>query len=182
MRRVKNAVAAAVHRDVVEIEHAPDVTADDLLNYLTTFQPHVIHFSGHADEQVLVFDDGSIAGNDGREIPIELFMRAVSSPDQRPALVVLNACESASSLEPLLAGVPIAIGMSAPVGDIDAITFATRFYRSIADGQSVESALAVARVDMEMNGLTDHNLPTLIAAPGIDAGAVRLVLGPEGTS
>lgn len=179
IRRVKNAVAAALHRDLVDIEHAPDVTADDLLNYLTSFQPHVIHFSGHADVDVLVFDDGTIEGGDGREIPIELFMRAVSAPDLRPALVVLNACESATNLEPLIVEIPIAIGMSASVGDADAITFATRFYRAIADGQSVESALALARVDMEMNGLTDHDLPTLITAPGIDPSTARLVLPPD---
>lgn len=182
IRRVKSAVAAALHRDLVDIEYAPDITAGDLLNYLTTFQPHVIHFSGHANEEVLVFDDGSIEGGEERTIPIELFMRAVTAPDHKPALVVLNACESAAQLEVLLAGVPMAIGMSASVGDADAITFATRFYRAVADGQSVESALTIARVDMEMNGLPDHDLPTLITAPGIDPSTVRLVLGPDGTS
>ena len=179
IRRVKSAVAAALHRDLVDIEHAPDITADDLLNYLTTFQPHVIHFSGHANEDVLVFDDGSVEGGQERTIPIELFMRALTAPDRRPALVVLNACQSAVNLEALLAGVPMAIGMSASVGDADAITFATRFYRAVADGQSVESALTIARVDMEMNGLPDHDLPTLITAPGIDPSTVRLVLPPE---
>lgn len=178
IRRVKNAVSAALHRDLVEIEHAPDVTSDDLLNYLTSFQPHVIHFSGHANEDVLVFDDGSLEGGEGREIPIELFMRAITAPDHKPSLVVLNACESAANLEALLAGVPIAIGMSASIGDADAVTFATRFYRAIADGQTIESALTIARMDMEMNGLPDHDLPTLVTAPGIDASAVRLVLPP----
>lgn len=179
IRRVKNAVAAALHRDLVDIEHAPDVTAEDLLNHLTSFQPHVIHFSGHANEDVLVFDNGTVEGGKGRAIPIELFMRAVSAPDQKPSLVVLNACKSATNLDVLLAAVPIAIGMSESVGDADAITFATRFYRSIADGQSVESALATARVDMEMNGLPDYDLPTLITAPGVDPAAVRLVIPPD---
>lgn len=179
IRRVKKAVAASLHRDVIDIEHLPDVTADDLLDHLTTFQPHVIHFSGHADEDVLVFDDGTLEGGEGREISIEVFMRAVSAPDRKPSLVVLNACDSATNLETFLAGVPIAIGMSAPVGDADAITFATRFYRAVADGQSVESALAIARVDMEMNGLADHDLPTLVTALGVDAADVRLVLPPD---
>ncbi|KAB2812568.1 CHAT domain-containing protein [Pimelobacter simplex] len=179
IRRVKKAVASALHRDLVDIEHLPDVTAEDLLDHLSTFQPHVVHFSGHANEDVLVFDDGSLEGGDGREIAIELFMRALGAPDLKPSLVVLNACESATNLETFLDGVPIAIGMSAPIGDADAITFATRFYRAIADGQSVESALAIARVDMEMNGLADHDLPTLVTAPEVDPSAVRLVLPPS---
>lgn len=179
IRRVKSAVAAALHRDLVDIEHAPDITAGDLLNHLTTFQPHVIHFSGHANADVLVFDEGSVQGGREHTIPIELFMRAVSAPDRKPSLVVLNACESAVNLGSLLAGVPMAIGMKASVGDADAITFATRFYRAIADGQSVESALTIARVDMEMNGLPDHDLPTLVTRPDIDPSTVRLVLPPD---
>jgi hypothetical protein len=179
IRRVKAAVSSALHRDIVDIEHAPDVTPDDLLNYLTTFTPHVVHFSGHADQDVLVFDDGTVDGDGGREIPIELFMRAVSTPDRKPSLVVLNACDSATNLEMFLAGVPIAIGMSASIGDADAITFATRFYRSIADGQTIEGALAIARVDMEMNGLADHELPKLVTAPRVDASTVQLVLPPQ---
>lgn len=179
IRRVKAAVASSLHRDAVEIEIAPDVTVDDLLDYLTTFRPHIVHFSGHATGDVLVFDEGGIEGAE-RAIPIDAFMRAVSSPDQPPALVVLNACESAANLKDLLAGVPLAIGMAAPVGDADAITFATRFYRAVADGQSVQGALAAARAAMELNGMPDHELPTLVVAPGVDPSAVRLVLGPEG--
>lgn len=175
VRRVKAAVRSALHRDAVEIEIAPDVTASDLLDYLTTFRPHIVHFSGHANADVLVFDDGGVEGAE-HAIPIDAFMRAMSSPDQPPSLVVLNACESATNLEHLLAGVPLAIGMAAPVGDPDAITFATRFYRGIADGQSVQGAMAMARADMELNGMEDYELPTLIAAPGIDPAAVYLVL------
>ncbi len=178
IRRIKAAVASSLHRDAVEIETAPDVTVDDLLNYLTTFRPHIVHFSGHANGDVLVFDEGGIEGV-ACAISISGFMRAVSSPDKPPALVVLNACESATNLEHLLAGVPLAIGMAAPVGDADAITFATRFYRAVADGQSVQGALAIARAAMELNGMPDHELPTLVAAPGVDPSAVRLVLGLE---
>lgn len=175
IRRVKIAVATALHRDSIDIEHAPDVTPSDLLDHLTRFQPHVIHFSGHANGDVLVFDDGTLEGGE-RVIPISLFMDAVSAPDQKPSLVVLNACESAENLEALLGGVPLAIGMAASVGDADAIVFATRFYRAVADGQTVESALTISRVEMQMNGLPDHDLPTIVAAPGVDPSDVRLVL------
>lgn len=180
IRRVKAAVSAALHRDLVEIEHAPDVTPSDLLDHLTSFQPHVIHFSGHANEHVLAFDDGSISGGSDHTVPISAFMKAVSAPDQPPALVVLNACNSATHLQALLQAVPFAIGMSDEVGDADAITFATRFYRAIADGQSIGAALAIARSDMEMNGLPDHELPTLCSAPGADPFDISLVIPPAG--
>lgn len=59
IRRVKAGVQAATHRDLVQIEHKPAATSSDLLDGLTRFKPHVVHFSGHANETVLVFDTGS---------------------------------------------------------------------------------------------------------------------------
>jgi hypothetical protein len=82
-------------------------------------------------------------------------------------------------LESLLGKVPLAVGMSDSIGDVDALTFATRFYRALAEGQSVSAALALARVDMEMNGLADHDLPTLAAVDGIDPTTVHLVIPAE---
>jgi len=175
IRRVEAAVRAAVHRDQVSIRHAPDITSGDLLDYVTSFRPHVVHFSGHANAEELVFDAGSVEGVE-RRVPISVFMEALSAADEPPQLVVLNACESAENLQPLLAGVPIAIGMKASVGDADAITFATRFYRAVADGQSVQGALSLASADMKMNGLDDFDLPTIVTADDIDPASVRLVV------
>ncbi|WFR67665.1 CHAT domain-containing protein [Curtobacterium flaccumfaciens] len=175
IRRVEAAVRAAVHRDQVSIRHAADITSGDLLDYVTSFRPHVVHFSGHANADELFFDDGSLEGAH-RSVPISAFMEALSAADEPPQLVVLNACESAENLQPLLAGVPIAIGMKAAVGDADAITFATRFYRAVADGQSVQGALALASADMKMNGLDDFDLPIIVAADDIDPASLRLVV------
>ncbi|WP_158613136.1 MULTISPECIES: CHAT domain-containing protein [unclassified Frondihabitans] len=175
IRRVEAAVRAAVHRDQVSIRHAPDITSGDLLDYVTSFQPHVVHFSGHANAEELFFDDGSMEGG-YQSVPIQYFMDALSAADEPPQLVVLNACKSAENLQPLLARVPMAVGMSASVGDPDAITFATRFYRALADGQSVQGALSLASADMKMNGLDDYDLPTIVAADDIDPATVRLVV------
>lgn len=178
IRRVKQAVQASRNSDRIEIQHVSEVTTGGLLDQLSGFRPHVVHFSGHASQDVLVFDDGSPEGAE-REVPLELFMRAVSALDNPPKLVVLNACDAGVDLEPLLAAVPMAIGMTAQIGDGDAVTFATRFYRAIADGQSVASALATAMVEMEMNGSPDYELPRLVLAEGVDPALVQLVLENE---
>lgn len=176
IRRVRAAVRASTHRDQVVIEHLAAVTAGDLLDGLTSFRPHVVHFSGHAEEGVLVFDDGGDVHGDGHHISVRAFKSAVEAPDEPPLLVVLNACKSADHLDQLLGRVALAVGMSDNIGDVDALTFATRFYRTLAEGQSVWAALATARADMEMNGLPDHDLPTLAALDGIDPTTVRLVI------
>ena len=179
IRRVKQTVKASTHHDQVLIEHLPAATPGDLLDGLTSFRPHVVHFSGHANENLLVFDTGSAEHSAGRPVTASAFKNAIDAPDEPPVLVVLNACKSAAQLESLLGKVLLAVGMSDSIGDVDALTFATRFYRALAEGQSVSAALALARVDMEMNGLADHDLPTLAAVDGIDPTTVHLVIPAE---
>jgi hypothetical protein len=98
IRRVKAVVRASTHRDQVQIEHLPAATAGDLMDGLTRFRPHVVHFSGHANDQVLVFDDGSDSPGQGLAITARSFKAAVEAPDESPMLVVLNACKSADQL------------------------------------------------------------------------------------
>ena len=176
IRRVKAAVKASTNRDQVVIEHLAAATAGDLLDGLTAFRPHVVHFSGHANESLLVFDDGSDSRGPGNRISARAFKSAVEAPDDPPVLVVLNACKSAAQLMDLIGRVPMAVGMADSIGDADALTFATRFYRSLAEGQSVSASLAIARADMEMNGLSDHELLVLVTLPEIDPTNVRLVI------
>ncbi|MGW8061223.1 hypothetical protein ACVV2G_02820 [Streptomyces ziwulingensis] len=74
--------------------------------------------------------------------------------------------------------VPLAIGMSASIADIDAIAYAARFYAAVADGQSIRSAHAQGRVAVEMAGLLDHDLPTLFHAEDVDPTTAFLVAPP----
>lgn len=179
MRRVKAAVKASTHRDLVAIEHLPAATPNDVLDTLASFRPHVVHFSGHANESVLIFDEGTdgYGPNKGKRIGPDLYKELLESTDEAPMLVVLNACKSAAQLDALLGKVAMAVGMDDSIGDIDAIVFATRFYSTLAEGQSVESALTTARVEMKLNGLPDHDLPTLRAVDGVDPADVRLITG-----
>lgn len=179
MRRVKAAVKASMHRDLVAIEYLPAATPNDVLDTLVAFRPHVVHFSGHANESVLVFDEGTdgYGPNKGKRIGPDLFRELLESTDEAPVLVVLNACKSAAQLDSLLGKIAMAVGMDDTIGDIDAIVFATRFYSTLAEGQSVEAALTTARVEMKLNGLPDHDLPTLRAVDGVDPADVCLITG-----
>lgn len=179
MRRVKAAVKASTHRDLVAIDYLPAATPNDILDALVAFRPHVVHFSGHANESVLVFDEGTdgYGPNNGQRIGPDLFRELLESTDQAPMLVVLNACKSAAQLDLLLGKVAMAVGMDDTIGDIDAIVFATRFYSTLAEGQSVEAALTTARVEMKLNGLPDHDLPTLRSVDGVNPADVRLITG-----
>jgi hypothetical protein len=179
IRRVKAAVKAATHRDLVTIEHLPAATPTDVLDTLISFRPHVVHFSGHANETVLVFDEGTdgYGPSKGKRIGPVLFKELLESSDEAPVLVVLNACKSAAQLDLLLGKVSMAVGMDDSIHDVDAIVFAARFYSTLAEGQSVNAALATACFEMKMNGLPDYDLPTLRAVDGVDPADVRLITG-----
>jgi len=179
IRRVKAAVKAATHRDLVIIEHLPAATPTDVLDTLISFRPHVVHFSGHANETVLVFDEGTdgYGSSKGKRIGPDVFKELLESTDEAPLLVVLNACKSAAQLDLLLGKVSMAVGMDDSIHDVDAIVFAARFYSTLAEGQSVNAALTTACFEMKMNGLSDHDLPTLRAVDGVDPADVRLITG-----
>ncbi|TFV52854.1 hypothetical protein [Blastococcus sp. TF02A-35] len=178
IRRVKKGVKAATLRDLVEIEPLLAATGADLLDGMSGFKPHVVHFAGHADEDVLVFDTEADGDNLGQVITKSVFARAMGAVDNPPVLVVLNACHSTGHLDELLTVVPMAIGMSDEIGDPDAMSFAARFYTAIADGQSVRSAYEAARIQMEMDGMSDADLPVLRAQDTVDPAATPLIIPP----
>lgn len=176
IRRVKAGVRAALHRDLVLIEHMPAATVSDFLDGLTRHKPHIVHFSGHATQNLLVFDTGDPAHGPGHQVPARAFARAISAVDTPPSLVVLNACKSEAQLAELLTAVPLAVGMSDSIADTDAIVFATRFYTSLADGQSVRGAYQTGKVQLELSGLSGADLPILAHDPTVDPVETILVL------
>lgn len=174
--RITAAVKAAVNRDHIEFDVRPAATVKDLLDGLIEFRPHVIHFSGHSDESFVVFEQDTDHPNDGMDIPADVFARAIGSVDIPPGLVVLNSCSSADQAHGLVEGiVPFAIGMADEIDDHAAIGYAARFYGAIANGQSIDGAHNVARIALELEGIEDHDLPTLAVADGFDAATTILV-------
>ncbi|MFB7654701.1 MULTISPECIES: hypothetical protein [unclassified Streptomyces] len=176
--RIRAAVERALHRDLVELDAHPAATADHLLDGLTRFRPHVVHFSGHSASDLVVFEQDTDRFHDGAVVSARAFARAIAAVDEQPLLVLLNSCDSAPQAARLVDTVPLAIGMSASIGDIDAITYAARFYAAVADGQSIRSAHAQGRVAIEMAGLLDHDLPTLFHADDVDPSTALLVSPP----
>lgn len=176
-KRIRNAVQSALHRDLIELDVRPAATTDDLLDGITRFRPHVIHFSGHSTPEMLEFEhDVDCAHERGQDVPANTFARAIKATDDPPLLVLLNSCDSAAQIDDLVeTAVPFAIGMSGQIGDEDAIVFATRLYASIANGQSLKSAHASGKLAVELAGLEGYELPTLAAADGFDPAQAILV-------
>lgn len=118
---------------------------------------HVFHFIGHGgfSEQsadgTLVFEDKT-----GRGDPVSSEYLGTILHDHRPLrIAVLNACEGArggrkdpfagTAQSLIQQGIPAVIAMQFEITDESALTFAHELYLAIADGCSIDTALAEAR-------------------------------------
>jgi hypothetical protein len=180
-KRIRAAVEAALHRDRLELDVRPAATTQDLLDGVTKFRPHVVHFSGHSDHDVIVFERDEDDPHDGLVVTADAFAAAVRATDDPPLLIVLNSCNSATQLEALVAEtIPLAIGMSDEIDDSDAIVYAAQFYSAVANGQSVNAAHLSGQAALQLAGLDGAELPTLAWAKDIDPSEVVLVKATQG--
>ncbi|AXK33483.1 hypothetical protein DVA86_13305 [Streptomyces armeniacus] len=177
-QRIRAAVQAATHRDLVELEVHPAATTAVFLDALPRFRPHVVHFSGHSAENLIAFEKDEDDFHESAIVNADAFARAIAAVDDKPLLVLLNSCDSAAQAMKLIDTVPFAIGMSDTIDDGDAVNYAARFYATVAEGQSVQAAHLFSQAAMEMNGLSGHDLPTLNCAPNVDPAVAKLVTPP----
>ncbi|MEU2946992.1 hypothetical protein ABZ617_13250 [Nocardiopsis alba] len=174
--RIRNAVESALHRDLVELDARPSATTRDLLDGITRFRPHVVHFSGHSSEDLIEFEDDLDQHHEGVVVTARAFASAVNATDTPPLLVLLNSCDSAHQAEKLVGEVvPFAIGMAEEIGDVDAINYAAQFYAAVANGQSIKSSHLSGQAALELAGLPGAELPLLFSESDVDPGVSILV-------
>ena len=179
-KRIRAAVESALHRDQIELDVRPAATTADLLDGITRFRPHVVHFSGHSNDDLIVFEDDEDAPHEGVIVTARAFAKAIQATDDPPLLVLLNSCKSASQIDDLVAQeVPFAIGMADSIDDGDAISYAAQFYAAIANGQSINASHLSGQAALELAGLDGAELPTLAWAADVDPTATILVKPTE---
>jgi hypothetical protein len=168
-KRIRSAVESALHRDLIELDVRPAATTADLLDGVTKFRPHVVHFSGHSSEDLIVFEDERDEPHQGVIVSARAFSAAIRATDTPPVLVFMNACRTAHQIDDLVAEVvPFAIGMADGIDDGDAINYAAQFYASVANGQSIHAAHLAGQAALELAGLDGADLPTLAWADNQD--------------
>jgi hypothetical protein len=174
VNNVLKVLRGARYRDLVDLQHRPAATVEDLLDGLNDHRPHVVHFSGHAGGGLL-FDNASLIDAGEQLVGYKAVARLLSATDHPPTLVVLNACETLEGAEEILVAAPTVIAMSASVGDASAAVFATQFYGAIAAAQPIGAAVDQARAMIAIALPDEPDLITVCAAIDVDPSKIRLV-------
>lgn len=143
------------------VTKAPTLAA--LRDQLAASPCHIFHFVGHGQVGALVMEDKN---GDIRHVSGELLGDVLWNYDRpwdAPRLVVLNSCEGAMiapfggvAQELMQQGIPAVVAMRSRISDPAAISFAQGFYEAIAEGATLEAAVAQARQYMLTDGEEDE--------------------------
>jgi len=135
IREIQNLAVTARGELNAIVETLPAATPDDLVRSLRSFEPQIVHFSGHSDSAGLQFRDisGSRFLVSGQNLADVFSGRGVE-------VIIFNSCCSETQTDPLIDCVPNIVGTRTIVSDDVATTFSKAFYSSLFDGRSVEES------------------------------------------
>jgi hypothetical protein len=171
-REIQRRIRSSEYRDSIWFEWRLARQLVDLIHDLNEVAPHIVHFSGHGDEDALVFEDE--AGNT-TELTNEQLGRLLGVGGDRIRLAFFNSCHSEAQARMACDYVDVAIGMNAAIHDEVAKTFAGQFYNSLGFGKSVGESFRQAVLQVELKHGTGQEIPQLFVGDGVDAETVVLV-------
>ncbi|MDD7942912.1 SUMF1/EgtB/PvdO family nonheme iron enzyme [Actinomycetospora lutea] len=172
---LEKALDPLVRDGLVELEWLEAATASKLNDRVSAPDDfHVLHYVGHG-----AYDDATAGGivvlEKDDEMPHEVTGEQLGwflDGEISLRLVVLNSCEGArtSAVDPFSGvasalvehGIPAIVGMQFEITDDAAVSFATSFYRALAQGNPVDGAMATARLAILAAGHeTEFGTPVL---------------------
>jgi hypothetical protein len=176
VREIQEKVRMSEYRDAVRFHWRPATRIADLFQHLNEVRPHVVHFSGHGDQDALVFED-----HDGYSKPLTTsdLGQLLHVSSDRIRLVVFNSCKSARQAEYACDHIDAAIGMDQPVEDEAAKVFAGQLYNALGFGRSLNEAFQQADHQVKLVLGRTSGEPRLYTAVGVNADDVYLVKPPR---
>jgi len=133
----------------IEFDYKPAVRSADILSHLLNSDGSVFHFSGHACDKGLMFEDALGASI---SVDAQAIIDVLSKMKTSFKCAVLNACLTASMADSLALHLPYVIGCDATIADAAAVLFARAFYQSLSAGRSYRESFELAVADLKING------------------------------
>lgn len=154
------------YRDKFELHNHGAVRPIDLQRLLLTYEPQIVHFSGHGSKSHRIL----FQGTDRRAQA--LHQRGLKDIfafyNNHVRLVLLNACFTKEQARSISEVVDYSIGTARPIGDKTSVTFAGAFYRALGFGKSVRDAFKSARAELAVINMRRSRGIELFVRNGID--------------
>lgn len=174
-----SAIQQAVGRDDFYTLLAHPGSVECLLDHLHQQPYQIIHFLGHGkvDEHSSQQSYLLFCGEDGKpQVVTGEQLQHLLGATPGVQLIVLNACHGASvvavntiAMQLVYNGIPYVIAMQGEVLQKAAAVFAQTFYAALQRGESIDHAVALARLAIaaEVPGAIDWSLPALYTSLGV---------------
>jgi hypothetical protein len=142
-RKIKAEMYRGRHRDKFDfLQPQLAVTIHELVRAMND-RPHIVHFSGHGEEEGILITTGD---NVSQLLPTPAIKRLFKPLQNSAQVVLLNACYSAIQAEEISKFGFYVVGYQEPIGDDAAIGFAQGLYNGFGEGKSFEDAYNDAMV------------------------------------
>lgn len=178
-REIQEKIQRTTGRDSFELIPLLALRASDLQNALLTYDPHIVHFTGHArNVKGIVLENDLAKAIEVKKEPLADLFKIIKG---KARVVVLNAGYAEEQARALGEVIDVAIGISDRISREAAITFASYFYQSLAFGRSVQESFDLARLQLEIENIRGAKSPVLLSRDGVDASKIFLLkeLSPD---
>src|SRR5215213_8424248 len=150
-REISDRIQEGPYRDKFEVHNHGAVRPKDLQRLLLTYEPQIVHFSGHGSkgQRILLNETNGRAQALDQQGLKEVF----AFYNKHVRLVLLNACFTRTQARLISDVVDYSIGTARPIGDKVSVAFAGAFYRALAFGKSIRDAFRSAKVELALTSI-----------------------------
>ncbi|MBK9104654.1 MAG: AAA family ATPase [Saprospiraceae bacterium] len=184
---IRDALMKAEENGLCHVIVEPDATVDRLFdifqNPLYRDRIAIFHYGGHAESYSLLLESAS----GGKATAHSEGLVAFLSKQKSLRLVFLNGCSSQKQSQELVAaGLPAVIGTSQSINDSIATGLATRFYKGVAAGMTIERAwtdsVDQTKTEYKTSDTASLFVEGILGAPGESTFPWELYTGEGGAS
>jgi len=159
LRDIRENLQLSKQRDKFLLESRESVRPKDITQAIFDVEPQIVHFSGHG------MSTGELCFENilGKTQPVQpnALANLFELVTKQVNCVILNACYSEIQAKAIVKHIPFVVGMNQAIGDRAAIVFASGFYKAIGAGRSFEDAYKFARVEIQLEGISEDLTPVL---------------------
>jgi hypothetical protein len=177
VRAVQNAIRRGKARDAVVLVPHFATRTRDLREALLEHKPQIVHFAGHGNPSGGIY----LGDEHGRRqaVSSEALRKLFGIIHETVKVVVLNGCDTLSTIELLSEVVDYTVGMNSVISDDAAIVFAEAFYSTLAMGESVLAAFDWAVCQLHLEGNVEAATPERRIRRGVNLDLPLVAPRPE---